>query len=153
MNGAMTVRKSSNDVAGRLNQYAKKLAKRTKLAAVDAAEFIRDEAKKICPVDTGALRDSIISFDNQRDGFDCVAIVGVGQKDIGFLFTTKGGRPVIKYPGDYAWMVHFGISRTGAPLAFQSGKEARFLEKTSMRLSEIRQVYNRKLNEGVGFGG
>jgi len=67
-----------------------------------AAEMIRDEAKVLCPVNTGSLQRSIRIW--RREAMDTLASVGVSAG--GYIVNPKTGRTV-----DYAHHVEYGTSR------------------------------------------
>ncbi len=78
-------------------------------AANDAvAELILTKSKTLVPVDTGALRDSG-GTRSEGAGFGRRAVVFYGPADgtVRTLPSSKNsGRPVKRYPRNYAWFVH-----------------------------------------------
>jgi len=70
-----------------------------------AAEMVRDEAKALCPVDTGSLQRSIRTFKREVGGVLCSVGVSAG----GYVVNPKTRRIV-----DYASFVEYGTSRMAA---------------------------------------
>ena len=70
------------------------------------AEMIRDEARILCPVETGSLQQSIRTFKLEGSGEFCSVGVSAGNADV---INPKTEREV-----DYARFVEYGISRMAA---------------------------------------
>jgi len=70
------------------------------------AEIIRDEARILCPVETGSLQQSIRAF--KREGLGALCSVGVSAGNASVV-NPKTGRTV-----DYARYVEYGTSRRAA---------------------------------------
>ncbi len=69
-------------------------------------EMIRDEARILCPVETGSLQQSLKTF--KREGSGELCSVGVSAGNAGVV-NPKTGRVV-----DYARFVEYGTSRMAA---------------------------------------
>ena len=70
------------------------------------AEIIRDEARVLCPVETGSLQRSLRTF--KREGLGALCSVGVSAGN-GGVVNPNTGREV-----DYARYVEYGTSRMAA---------------------------------------
>jgi HK97 gp10 family phage protein len=70
-----------------------------------AAEMVRDEAKALCPVDTGSLQRSIRTFKREVGEVLC----GFGVSAGGYVINPKTRRTV-----NYATFVEYGTSRLAA---------------------------------------
>lgn len=89
------------------------LPKRLKNSAIRkgvyaGAKVIRDEARARVPVDTGALRSTIVAQTNKTKGGEISASVGIRRKK--FSRGARAGRS----PRRYAHLVEFGTVRAGA---------------------------------------
>jgi len=72
------------------------------------AEMIQDEARILCPVETGSLQRSIKAFKREGLGPGALCSVGVSAGNAGVV-NPKTGREV-----DYARFVEYGTSRMAA---------------------------------------
>jgi len=88
----------------RLKAIANSFDPVTEKALKETTTKIRDEAKRLCPVDTGSLKKSI-----RRTAYARVAgrIQQMGVRAGGYIINPKTGRRV-----DYARHVEYGTSRT-----------------------------------------
>jgi HK97 gp10 family phage protein len=68
------------------------------------AAWVRDDAKELCPVDTGSLRKSIRVETTRSGGVETVGVAAGG-----YIINPKTGRRV-----DYASFVEYGTSRNRA---------------------------------------
>jgi HK97 gp10 family phage protein len=74
-------------------------------ATLPAAKLLRDEAKRIVPVDTGALRSTIMADELPPE--EKGSFVAAGGDCVGFLHTDHVG---------YAMFVEFGTSNPNYPI-------------------------------------
>ncbi len=90
----------------RINAIAKSFDPVTEKALKETTANIRDEAKRLCPVDTGSLQKSI-----RRTAYARVAghVQQMGVRVGGYIINPKTGRLV-----DYARHVEYGTSRSQA---------------------------------------
>ncbi|RJP21673.1 MAG: hypothetical protein C4529_07030 [Deltaproteobacteria bacterium] len=97
------------DVRRRLEDLPKKVVSKVVRRAVYAgATVIRDAARAKVPVDTGALKRSIVAKANTKKGGEISATVGVARKKF-----AKGKRAG-KSPRRYAHLVEFGSANNPA---------------------------------------
>jgi len=89
----------------RLSRISEQGKLETIKALEKAAEMVRDEAKAICPVDTGSLQRSIRTFKREVGGVLCSVGVSAG----GYVVNPETRRTV-----DYAGFVEYGTSRMAA---------------------------------------
>jgi len=100
------------------------------------AEMIRDEARILCPVETGSLQRSIQTF--QREGSGTLCTVGVSAGNAG-VFNPKTGREV-----DYARFVEYGTSRRAAKPFLRPALAA----VRPLIVEMIQEAWRKALNEG-----
>lgn len=110
----------STELAARLENLAARLGDLSQEALEELAERIVEDAKALCPVDTGSLKRSI-RFERDPSGGVIVAAGGGGVVN-----------PRTRREVDYAAYVEFGSSRAPAQPFLQPA-----LEKNAASLEEI----------------
>jgi len=102
------------------------------------AEMLRDEARILCPVETGSLQQSIKTFKREGLGPGALCSVGVSAGNAGVI-NPKTGREV-----DYARFVEYGTSRMAAKPFLRPAL-------TTVRpqiMTMIREAWRKALEEG-----
>jgi len=124
------------DVRKRLEDLPKKVVSKVVRRAVYAgATVIRDTAREKVPVDTGALKKSIVAKANTKKGGEISASVGVARKNF-----VKGKRAG-KSPRRYAHLVEFGTPHS-APQPF-------LRPAMDTRIDAVIEATRKKMVEGI----
>ena len=119
----------SAELTARLENLASRIDEISDEALAELAERIVDDAKALCPVDTGSLRRSI-RYERDPDGGVVIAAGGGGVVN-----------PRTRREVDYAAYVEFGTSRTPAQPFLQPA-----LEKN---LPSLEALLSGKIEEAV----
>jgi HK97 gp10 family phage protein len=119
----------SAELTARLENLASRMGELSDEALVELAERIVDDAKALCPVDTGSLRRSI-RYERDPDGSIVIAAGGGGVVN-----------PRTRREVDYAAYVEFGTSRLPAQPFLQPA-----LEKN---LPNLEGLFSGKIEEAV----
>jgi HK97 gp10 family phage protein len=124
------------DVRKRLEDLPKKVVSKVVRRAIYAgATVIRDAAREKVPVETGALKKSIVAKANTKRGGEISASVGVAKKR--FVKGKRAGR----YPRRYAHLVEFGTAHS-APKPF-------LRPAMDTRIDAVIEATRRKMVEGI----
>jgi HK97 gp10 family phage protein len=99
----------------------------------EVADKIKEDAKNLCPVDTGSLRKSVR---RQKHSSPSRHVHSIGVSAGGYVKNPKTGRPV-----DYAAHVEFGTSRT-PPQPFMGPA----VEKNK---GEVRRILTKEILEAL----
>jgi HK97 gp10 family phage protein len=119
----------SAELTARLENLASRIDELSGEALIELAEQIVDDAKALCPVDTGSLRRSI-RYERDPDGSIVIAAGGGGVVN-----------PRTRREVDYAAYVEFGTSRSPAQPFLQPA-----LEKN---LPNLEGLFSGKIEESV----
>jgi HK97 gp10 family phage protein len=119
----------SAELTARLENLASRVGELSDEVLVELAERIVEDAKALCPVDTGSLRRSI-RYERDPSGSIIIAAGGGG------IINPKTRREV-----DYAAYVEFGTSRSPAQPFLQPA-----LEKN---LPNLEDLFSKKIEEAV----
>jgi HK97 gp10 family phage protein len=119
----------SAELTARLERLASRIGELSGEALVELAEHIVEDAKALCPVDTGSLKRSI-RYERDPDGSIIIAAGGGG------VINPRTRREV-----DYAAYVEFGSSRSPAQPFLQPA-----LEKN---LPNLEPLLSGKIEEAV----
>jgi HK97 gp10 family phage protein len=118
----------SAELTARLENLASRIGELSGEALVELAEQIVDDAKALCPVDTGSLRRSI-RYERDPEGGVIIAAGGGG------VINPRTRREV-----DYAAYVEFGTGRSPAQPFLQPALEKNLLNLEAVLSGKIEEA-------------
>jgi HK97 gp10 family phage protein len=124
------------DVRKKLEDLPKNVVSKVVRRAVYAgATVIRDAARSKVPVDTGALKKSIVAKANKKKGGEISASVGVARKKF------SNGKMAGRSPRRYAHLVEFGTAHSAAEPFLRPAMDT--------RIDAVIEATRRKMVEGI----